>query len=41
MIYRKPGCLLRALAAGTAAEQYDGYCLNAPTIQAVANETTK
>ena len=31
----------RDLAAGTAAEHYEGSCLNAPTIKALGNETTK
>ena len=31
----------RDLAAGTSAEHYEGYCLNAPTIEALGNEATK
>jgi transcriptional regulator with XRE-family HTH domain len=31
----------RDLAAGTAAEHYEGYCLNAPTIDALGHETAK
>ena len=31
----------RDLAAGTSAEHYEGYCLNAPTIEALGNEAAK
>jgi hypothetical protein len=30
----------RDLAAGTTPEHYEGYCLNAPTIEALGNDTT-